>query len=360
MAKKTLILAILIAMMVLPSMWGQNAPVTMTVAGAQIGVASDGSTWTTVLHWTNLLAGDWNQGTLQFLDADGAVTPADVQLASGMSMSGRGGQTGGPNTYASEMNVLTSTGAPKMFTLQLQSAGGYGLYAVVQHRDASGNILSSKAITDLSFLPSGPLQAFGVPLDLGANLGERLTFTNGGSVTANVTLNAYDGSQEAGARPPFASVTVSVGPGSRLSGHVAELFASNPNFASFLAQSFCSAGGQQTCPLGTLNEGYLTASSDQPLSLAATREDIGQGGAVVSTVLPVFSAAPMVNGVSGVNLSTGAWTTTIAPSQCIVLFGSFAPTGNTVTTGGQSLDILFESATQINVLDIRWESGVSC
>jgi LysM repeat protein len=64
---------------------------------------------------------------------------------------------------------------------------------------------------------------------------------------------------------------------------------------------------------------------------------------------PPVVTAPVISGLQGFDPATGKYTDTITSNKYVVLYGSFAASGNTVKINGQTVTPDYQSATQLNV-----------
>ncbi len=75
------------------------------------------------------------------------------------------------------------------------------------------------------------------------------------------------------------------------------------------------------------------------------------GGTSNSKQITIWPDNPFISGINGVNATTGAYTDKVYAGNYMILYGSFASTGNTVKVGGVvQTNISYQSSAQINVL----------
>jgi hypothetical protein len=300
-------LAFMAALMVcvLPAAWGQagaGAPaagtftITGTPGGAQpmVGVASDGSTWQTILWFINVSAPVQNAAVVILENELGGPFNATCTSASGVSstfceFAGNSLLADGAERVV--ITGLTATTPAAPFQIVLLSGGGYAISAIVQHFDAKGNLLSSAAVTDPGLLVPAVTTAYATGIDEEALVDESILLVNPSSdASIIVTLNAYDGEASVGTRAPIASQQIPLLPLGRFSGLLTAVFPT----LDFL--SYANPGG----PNGLL-QGFLsaTAGAGQSFGFAVLRQDIAPSGSIVSTPWSAFPAIAAPTGPIG-------------------------------------------------------------
>jgi len=352
----TLAIAAFAALAALPSARGQIAigslgMPTYTLKGAKVGLEPDGSTWQTVLWLINTSAGDWSYTKMATIDP---VTGNDVMTnatyASGGAPVPGAGFNGGPNDNGANRFIITAwhpTDPVQTFDVELWSAVGYAMTAVIQHLDAGGNLLSSSAVTDPQLLLPAVTTQFSLGLD--TSLGTDVIVSNTANVPANVTFAAYDAEPSTTNRKPFATTTVQIPPQGRFCRLVSDIFAGNADYAAELAL-YAAAG------YTGLGQGVLTVSSDQLVSVNTVLVNTRTDGSLMSTAwyaFPSLSTTATVASVYGFNTKTNAWTKAAAVTGTyLILFGAFAAAGNSVAIDGTVLPpsaLIYQSVGQINV-----------
>jgi len=263
---------------------GLPAAGTYNITGAQVGVEADGSMWQTILWFVNVSAGTQDAAVVALLNPDG--TPADVTctLADGTFSTycvwaGNSVMTDGDERIV--LTGLSPTSAASPITIQLLSAGGYAITAVVQHIDAQGNLLSSTGLTDPGLLVPGVTSSYAGAIDEEQLVDESIILSNpSANASIAITLNAYDGQSGAGARPPIGTKQFVIPALGRVSGLFTEIF-SGVNFLSY-SNSVGTKG---------LLQGFFTATASQNFGIAVLRQDIAPNGAIVTTPWLAFPAA---------------------------------------------------------------------
>ncbi len=286
--KSVRLLGVMAALVVLclPVAWGQGLPAagTYNITGAQVGVEADGSMWQTILWFVDVSAGTQDAAVVALLNPDG--TPADVTctLADGTFSTYCVWAGNSVLTDSDERMVLTGlspTSAASPITIQLLSAGGFAITAVVQHIDAYGNLLSSTALTDPGLLVPAVSASYAGAIDEEQFVDESIILSNpSANASISVTLNAYDGQSGAGARPPIGTKQFVILPLGRVSGLLTEIFP-GVNFLSYL-NSVGTKG---------LLQGFFSATASQNFGIAVLRQDIAPNGAIVTTPWSAFPAA---------------------------------------------------------------------
>lgn len=317
--RRLAVIAVL-AILALPVAWGQAgsglpAGGTYQITGAQLGVDPDGSTWQTILWFINVSAGTKDAAVVALINPDG--TPANVgctlydgTFSTFCQWAGNSVLTDGAERLV--LTGLSPTSATIPITIQLLSAGGYAISAIVQHFDATGNLLSSMALTPPSFLQPGVTSDYAAAIDLESMVDESIILSNPSSNAAlTITLTAYDGEASAGARPPIATKQFILQPLQRVSGLLTEIF---PNL-------FCP---QCANPVSMpLVQGFLSATAPQNFGIAVLRQDIAVNGSIVSTPWAAFPAAPAPAGpvsyftVTPPTICSGDYTGTITASASV-------------------------------------------
>jgi hypothetical protein len=353
----TFAIAAFAALAALPSARGQIAigslgMPTYTLKGAKVGLEPDGSTWQTVLWIINTAAGDWSYTEMCAIDpTTGASIMISTTFASGGPPIQNACWNGGPNDNGAIRYIVTAwhpTDPVQTFSVQLWSAFGYAITAIVQHLDATGNLLSSTAMTDPQLLLPTVTTRFTLGLDTSS--GADVIVSNTANVPANVTFAAYDPNPSTTNRTPFATTTVQIPPQGKFCRLVSDIFAGNADYAAGLASPII--GG----PNGELLQGVLTVSSDQPISVNAVIVNTRTDGSLISTAWYAFPSVPAtatVASVYGFNATTNVWTKGAAVTGTyLILFGAFAASGNGVAIDGTVLPpsaLIYQSAGQINV-----------
>lgn len=261
-------------------LWGQ--PVAI-LTGGEVGMDPDGTVRRTVLHLLDTWAAPGSAFVIASLDpvtgeASGlAVTYAsqgdDVPAAANWPTPIEGFILGGINTDSAVRFIFlgTTPTTPShsiniVLWMPQSPLGGNALAARVEHVK-DGQILFTKGITDQRLLSPSNRRNFSITFETGKGLGTLFTLHNVAESSATFTAAAYAG--DIGSPPDqrrFAQVQISLGPGGTLD-HVSidDLFRSDPNFAQFVAGSYCSIGDVHTSPMGTIPQGVVTITSDQPL-----------------------------------------------------------------------------------------------
>jgi hypothetical protein len=356
----------LIAAAMVPSAKGQvSLPCcgmpTYTVKGAKVGTASDGTQFKTALWLANGSAGDWSYTRMTSVDAvTGVVVVTTTTFANG-AVDVTAGWNGGPNQYGAERFIISgypdNTGAVQTLNVQLWSAYGYAVTALVEHFDASGvNLLEPPvAITDPQLLLPSVSTRFTLGLDDPA--ATEVVVRNAGTDIANVTVAAYDAESTTSAnRVPFATVTMQIPVGGKFGRFASEVFAGNDAFAAELAK-YINAG------YASFGQGVLTVSADQPISVNTVLFNTKSDGSLLSTVWFAFPSVPSIlaiNAVQGFNPS-------LPFPQCyeatngilnqpgdsfLLLYGKFGASQGSVVVDGSALPasaITYWGPSQINV-----------
>ena len=330
---------------VLPAAWGQagsGAPAagTFTIDGSQVGVEPDGSTWQTTLWFINVSAGVQSAALVTLQDETGnafyvTCTASDGTTSTLCEWAGNSLLTSGAERIV--LTGLTPTTAAAPFKIILLSGGGYGFSAIVQHIDASGNLLSSTALTDPGLLLPGVTSSYAAGIDEEALVDQSVLLTNpSGNASINVTLDVYDGQSAAGSRAPIASKQILLQPLGRMSGLLTEIFP-GVNFLSYANPSG---------PNGLL-QGFLSATASQNFGFAVLREDIAPSGSIIATPWSAFPAVAALSGPSSYltvdpqpNVCQGNFTGTITASASVPwdLYVHVGPAKYLVMASGSQVD----------------------
>ena len=191
----------------------------------------------------------------------------------------------GQNMNGAERYIVTgypdNTIAVQTLNIQLWSAYGYAITALVEHFDASGtNLLEPPvALTDPQLLVPGVSTHFTMGLDNPAMM--EVVIRNTTNAVANVTFGTYDPNPSSTNRVPFATTTVQVPSGGMFCRRVSEVFAGNTDFEAALANPVTGNG------TGFV-QGVLTVSSDQPVSVNPILFSTKSDGSLLSTVWYAF------------------------------------------------------------------------
>lgn len=309
----------LLAIILLPSAWGQsmttantsggcpaftqtNGTVAMqcAMAGAMAGVdpANPSLVWKTTYR-------QFNRDVVTHTGIFGTYIPdgsAPLSVFWGYP-NGSGTVTyaeeGGTPPIASERCVFTgateTTVASPFTVTSLAAQAGDGLpwiaaETLVQQWDtASGNVKQSYAVADPATIASAPGTGFGVQLDVGyPNQDTTLALLNQNQGTATVTVTLYNGYNNAAnwtyrQTQIIASAKVSVPPGASISKTISALFGDDTAYKQFLASTpvWGNTGG------GPGTEALITISSDTPINVGVEHIDINPDGTLVYT--PTFA-----------------------------------------------------------------------
>jgi hypothetical protein len=260
------------------------------------------------------------------------------------------GWNGGPNDNGAIRYIVTAwhpTDPVQTFDVELWSAVGYAMTAVIQHLDAGGNLLSSSAVTDPQLLLPAVTTQFSLGLDDPS--GTNVIVSNTANVLTNVTFAAYDPNPSTTNRKPFATTTVQIPPQGRFCRLVSDIFAGNADYAAALRNPITGTGTEFV-------QGVLTVSSDQLVSVNTVLVNTRTDGSLMSTAwyaFPSLSTTATVASVYGFNTKTNAWTKAAAVTGTyLILFGAFAAAGNSVAIDGTVLPpsaLIYQSVGQINV-----------
>jgi hypothetical protein len=361
------IVAALAISALLPSAKGQVAIGTLGMptyitTGIKIGTAPDGTQYKTALWLINASAGDWSYTSMAPIDL--TATNLTTGQATGWAVDVGGTYAngsdataafwnGGPNMNGAERIIVTgypdNTASVRTLNIQLWSAYGYAITALVEHFDASGtNLLEPPvALTDSQLLVPGVSTHFTMALDNPAMM--EVVIQNTTNSVANVTFGVYDSNPSSTNRIPFATTTVQVPAGAMFCRRVSEIFADNTSFASDYAGP---DGGNGT----GFAQAVLTVSSDQPVSVNPILFSTKSDGSLLSTVWYAFPSDPptaKLASVYGFNPTGNAWTKSSATAGTyLILFGAFAASGNGVAIDGSVLPaaaVIYQSTGQINV-----------
>jgi hypothetical protein len=354
---KLVIAIIALATVVLPSARGQVAVGSFgmpayTLKGIKVGTAPDGTQYKTILWIENVSAGDWSYSVVATIDQiTGQPVMTTSVNAAGGNLSGVA-WNGGPNQHGAHRFIVAGypdNGIPlQTLNVQIWSAYGYAITAIVGHLDTSGNLLEPPvALTDPQLLIPSVSTQFTLGLD--DPMVTEVVVRNTGNAVANVTFAAYDPSPSSMNRTPFATATVQIPAGEKFCRLAGDIFAGNSDFANDYAGP---DGGNGT----GFVQGILTVSADQPISVNAILLNTKSDGSLLSTVWHAFPSVPSnasISSVYGFNLAGNAWTKgTAVAGTFLILFGAFAATGNSVAIDGTVLPsnaVLYQGAGQINV-----------
>ena len=298
---KLVIAIIALATVVLPSARGQvSLPCcgmpTYTVTGIKVGTAPDGSQYKTALWIINGASGDWSYSRTATVDpVTGQPVMTTSVSAAGGDISGAG-WNGGPNQHGAHRLIVSgypdNTVAVQTLNVQIWSAAGYAITALVGHLDASGNLLEPPvALTDPQLLVPRISTQFTLGLDDPSAM--EVAVRNTGSAIANVTLKAYDSSPSSTNRVPFATATVQIPAGGKFCHLISEIFGSFADAQNQMAFANDYAGPDGGNGTGFV-QGVLALSADQPISVNAVLFNTKSDGSLLTTVWYAFSSAPSV------------------------------------------------------------------
>jgi hypothetical protein len=335
---------------------------TYVLKGIMVGTAPDGTQYKSVIWAINVAAGDWSYTHMATIDPT-AVNPTTGQAtgwvvqntnvsANGTVFSPGAWWNGGPNMNGAVRYVVSgypdNTIPVQVWNVQIWSAVGYAITAVVEHLDASGNPIEPPiALTDPQLLIPSVSTSFTLGLD--DPTATEVVVRNTGSTAANVTFAAYDPNPSSTNRTPFATATVQISAGGKQCRLVSDIFAGNADFAAALANPDLSNG------TGFV-QGVLTVSADQPISVNTILFSTKSDGSLLSTVWDAFPSVPTtasLSAVYGFAPASNAWTKgTAVAGTYLILFGAFAASGNSVAVDGTVLPpsaVLYQGTGQINI-----------
>ena len=285
---RPLVLMAALVICALPVAWGQSggAPAagTFTLSSAKVGLDQDGTTWQTILWFSNVSATSANSAIVTLMDREGEPFDATCTEANGAVSADCQWVGNSLLSYGTERFVITAvtpTAPVAPFKIQLQSSGGYAISAIVQHLDAKGNLLASTALTDQGLLVPQVTSSYGGAVNLEPLVDQSIILTNPSTnAKISITVSVYDGQFSVGQRPPLATKEYVLAPLGRASGLLTEIF---PN----LVCTMCAN------PLAgpSLPQGFLAVTAAQEFGLAVLRQDIAASGAILSTPWTAFPAA---------------------------------------------------------------------